>query len=114
DAVAGLRELVRTAFPVESLTKFLKNEGVDGAAYAGAHGDELARLFEAAEAFYTQRVSGFWEALLAQLVPIAAGWSAARRRDLAVRFIGFPMWDVLLYPVQELGQIGEGDAVEVV
>jgi patatin-related protein len=114
DAVTALRDLVRKAFPVEALTTFLKNEGVDGAAYARAHGDELARLFEAAETFYTQRVSGFWEALLAQLVPIAGGWPPARRRDLAVRFIGFPMWDVLLYPVQELGQIGEGDAVEVV
>jgi len=47
-------------------------------------------------------------------VPITADWAPARRRDLVVRYIGFPMWDVLLYPVQALSQIGEGDAIEVV
>lgn len=114
DAVQGLRELVRTAFPVDTLTKFLEKEGVDGAAYARAHPDELAKLFEAAQAFYAQRVGGFWQAVLARLVPITADWAPARRRELAVRYIGFPMWDVLLYPVQNLGQIGEGDGIDVV
>ena len=114
DAVQGLRELVRTAFPVDSLTKFVEKEGVDGAAYARTHAGELAELFEAAQAFYAQRVSGFSPALLARLVPITAGWAPERRRELAVRYIGFPMWDVLLYPVQNLGQIGEGDEIDVV
>jgi patatin-related protein len=114
DAVQGLRELVGTAFPVDSLTAFLEQEGIDGAAYARAYADDLARLFAAAQAFYAERVSGFWPALLARLVPITAGWTPERRRELAVRYIGFPMWDVLLYPVQNLGQIGEGDEIDVV
>ena len=114
DAVQGLHELVRTAFPVDSLTAFLEEGGVDGAAYAQAHAEELATLFEAAQAFYAARVSGFWLALLARLVPITADWAPERRRELAVRYIGFPMWDVLLYPVQNLGQIGEGDEIDIV
>lgn len=114
EVVQGLHELVRTAFPVDSLTAFLEREGVDGAAYARSRTDALARLFDAAQAFYAARVNGFWPALLARLVPITAGWAPARRRELAVRYIGFPMWDVLLYPVQNLGQIGEGDEINVV
>ena len=114
DAVEGLKELVRTAFPVDSLTAFLEKEGVDGAAYTRSHADELGNLFTAAEAFYAERVRDLGPALLARLVPVTADWTPARRRDLVVRYMGFPMWDVLLYPVQELSQIGEGDAVEVV
>jgi patatin-related protein len=114
DAVARLDELVRTAFPVDSLRAFLEKEGLDGAAYAQSHAAELTNLFAAAEAFYGEHVGDLGPALLAQLVPITADWSPARRRDLVVRYIGFPMWDVLLYPVQALSQIGEGDAVEVV
>src|SRR4029079_11532107 len=91
-----------------------RKEGVDGTAYARSHADELANLFAAAEAFYSERVRDLGPALLAQLAPVTADWASARRRDLVVRYIGFPMWDVLLYPVQELSQIGEGDAVEVV
>ena len=114
DAVERLKELVRAAFPVDSLTAFLRKEGVDGTAYARSHADELANLFAAAEAFYSERVRDLGPALLAQLAPVTADWTPARRRDLIVRYIGFPMWDVLLYPVQELSQIGEGDAIEVV
>jgi patatin-related protein len=114
DPVERLKELVRTAFPVDSLTTFLEKEGIDGAAYARSHTEELDDLFAAAEAFYAERVSDLGPALLAQLVPITADWTPARRRDLVVRYIGFPMWDVLLYPVQALSQIGEGDAIEVV
>jgi patatin-related protein len=114
DAVGQLKEFVHTAFPVDALTAFLEKDGVDGAAYARSHAEELDNLFAAAEAFYAERVSDLGPALLAQLAPITADWTAARRRDLVVRYIGFPMWDVLLYPVQALSQIGEGDAVEVV
>jgi patatin-related protein len=114
DAVERLQELVRTVFPADSLTAFLEKDGIDGATFARSHAGELDNLFAAAEAFYSERVSHLGPALLAQLVPIAADWTPERRRDLVVRYIGFPMWDVLLYPVQELSQIGEGDAIEVV
>ena len=29
--------------------------------------------------------------------------------DLLVRYLGFPFWDVLLYPVQALSDVGERD-----
>src|SRR5262249_40357341 len=31
-----------------------------------------------------------------------------------VRYLGFPYWDILVYPVQALANVGERDAVEVV
>jgi hypothetical protein len=31
-----------------------------------------------------------------------------------VRYLGFPIWDVLIYPVQSLSMTGEGDAIDVV
>jgi hypothetical protein len=33
---------------------------------------------------------------------------------LLVRYLGFPFWDVLLYPIQALSDVGERDHVEIV
>ena len=37
-----------------------------------------------------------------------------RRADLLVRYLGFPFWDVLLYPIQAVADAGERDTIEVV
>jgi hypothetical protein len=48
------------------------------------------------------------------LLELTKGWERDRRWDLLVRYLGFPFWDVLLYPVQALSDVGERDNVEVV
>src|SRR4029453_9374398 len=41
------------------------------------------------------------------------GWGWARRQDILVRFLGFPFWDILLYPIQSVAGAGERDSVHV-
>lgn len=53
------------------------------------------------------------ERLYEELATRSSGWSAAARRALLVRYIGFPFWDVLIFPVQTLSDVGERDHVEV-
>ncbi len=45
---------------------------------------------------------------------ITEGWSPERRKDILVRYLGFPFWDVLLYPIQAVSEAGERDAIEIV
>ena len=36
------------------------------------------------------------------------------RKRILVRFLGFPFWDILLFPIQSVAQAGERDAVQVI
>ena len=45
---------------------------------------------------------------------LSAGWAPERRAELLVRYLGFPFWDLILYPIQSLADAGERDAIEVV
>ncbi len=40
-------------------------------------------------------------------------WNDDERDDFLVRYLGFPFWDVLVFPVQNLSGVTERDAVEV-
>ncbi len=82
--------------------------------YAAAHADELARLEEAFGKALDAKLAGAGEALYRRLFGITGGWAPERRADLLVRYLGFPYWDVLLYPIQAVADAGERDAIEVV
>ena len=45
---------------------------------------------------------------------LSAGWAAERRAELIVRYLGFPYWDLLLFPLQSVADAGERDTIEVV
>ena len=109
-----LRQLVRDTFPEAGLRRFIDANGPDGPRYARDNAPGFDTLFEQAQAFLAEQLRPFAPSLLAQLVPVAADWTESRRRDLVVRYLGFPIWDVLLYPIQAVGQIGEGDRIEVI
>jgi patatin-related protein len=42
-----------------------------------------------------------------------ADWQAADRREIMVRYLGFPFWDQQIYPLLAFADIGEFDQVEV-
>ena len=60
------------------------------------------------------KLAGTAEALYRQLFGLSEGWAPERRADLLVRYLGFPYWDVLLYPLQSVADAGERDTIEVV
>jgi hypothetical protein len=78
------------------------------------HSAELDELEEALRAYLKQQLSGFTADLYSGLLQLTEGWSDERRWDLLVRYLGFPFWDVLLYPIQALSDVGERDHVEIV
>ena len=42
-----------------------------------------------------------------------ADWTAADRREILVRYLGFPFWDQQIYPLLAFADIGEFDQVKI-
>jgi patatin-related protein len=74
----------------------------------------LDAAFADVQEFLDKELPHIWPRLLANLATLTEGWDLRRREDLLVRYLGFPIWDVLLYPVQSLSQLGEGDTIEII
>jgi patatin-related protein len=86
----------------------------DADAFAEAHRADLDAIAEAVRASLEGRLKEFGAGLFRDVVDLTRGWAEDRRRDLLVRYLGFPFWDVLLYPFQALADVGERDAVDVI
>jgi patatin-related protein len=120
DAMAGtgfgksLRDDFSSSFPVDAMYDFLQEQGFDIAAFVEQHAAELAALERDLAAFLKERLSNFTAGLYLELLEMTRGWNDKIRADLLVRYLGFPFWDVLLYPIQALSDVGERDHVEIV
>ena len=101
-------------FAADEMREFLETKGFDAKNYADEHAGQLVALEAALREFLHEKLSGFTAALYADLLELTKGWEHDRRSDLLVRYLGFPFWDVLLYPVQALSDVGERDDVEIV
>jgi patatin-related protein len=126
DAVGTLRDAISGVGFDESLTgrytacfaagamqQFIETKGFEAEVFVDEHGGQLAALETALREFLRGKLSGFTGALYADLLELTKGWEAERQWDLVVRYLGFPFWDVLLYPVQALSDVGERDDVEI-
>lgn len=111
---APLQEQVAACFPLAEVGGYVREHGFDGNGYAVLKGAELAALTASLKAFLGRELEHFSSGLYADVDRLTAGWDPARRRELLVRYLGFPLWDVLVHPVQSAGDAGERDAVEVI
>jgi hypothetical protein len=63
--------------------------------------------------FLRTNLEGSSAKLYRDLYDLSQKWGSERRRDLLVRYLGFPLWDALLFPIQALAEAGENDGVTV-
>jgi uncharacterized protein DUF3376 len=115
---AGFDETTRgsfdTCFAVDEMREFMERNGFDSKAFVHEHREQLDALEAALRVYLKRRLLGSTADLYVGLLQLTEGWSNNRRWDLLVRYLGFPFWDVLLYPVQSLSEVGERDQVEIV
>jgi len=110
-----LQKKLLAVFDQTQIAAFLSQQhGIDGTAYANQHAEQLEELFTGLQTFFGEQLPPTAPHLLGRLSKLTAQWDEQRRRDLVVRYLGFPIWDVLLYPIQSLTQIGEGDEIDVI
>jgi patatin-related protein len=109
-----LTDEVLAVFAQGPLDDWVNERGLSPDEYAVEHAAELARLEREFGAALNARLAGFGESLYRQLHELTRAWAPQRRADILARFLGFPFWDVLLYPIQIVSDAGERDAIEVV
>jgi patatin-related protein len=83
------------------------------AQYADDHAEQLVALERALGAALDEQLEGFGTKLFATVQEVSAGWNGQIRSDLLVRYLGFPLWDAILFPVQSVAEIGERDTIEI-
>jgi patatin-related protein len=109
---------VRTCFGEERLHEYLETHGFRTGSFVADHGQEIDDLHDALRTFLATELKGFTPGLYGDLLDRTSGWAPGEttdkiRRDLLVRYLGFPIWDALLYPLQAYTDVGERDAVRV-
>jgi patatin-related protein len=103
-----------TCFPVEVMREFMREPEFDPKDYVKQHADQLAALEAGLQIFLKKKLSGFTSELYVDLLTLTESWDEQRKWALLNRYLGFQFWDVLLYPLQALSDVGERDKVEVV
>jgi patatin-related protein len=105
------RAVLERAFPLTEVEASARSQDTQYATRHRQDLDELRRIVGEVVQEHVDRLEG---ALYADLVRLSAGWDAQVRLDLLVRYLGFPFWDILVYPVQALPGVNERDHVEIV
>ena len=111
---AVLADSVGTCFAEKPIAEYVKAHGFSPGRFAADYAGELDALRDSVRDFLKERLRSFTADLYRDLEALTRSWEPKRRTDLLVRFLGFPFWDVLLYPIQALADAGERDHVEVV
>jgi patatin-related protein len=111
---AALEDRIRACFDPDEMREVMQTLGFDVATYVDGHLDQLAAIEAAFSAYLEATLTGFTSRLYSELVQMTAGWKDEIKWKLLVRYLGFPFWDVLLYPVQALSDVGERDHVEII
>lgn len=101
-------------FPEKDVADFLAREGFLPDRYAQLRTTELDALRDDLGAYLEQELKGFSPRLYRDMEQLTAGWDAQARKQILVRFLGFPFWDILLFPIQSVAEAGERDAVQVI
>lgn len=103
-----VRDQAATLFGPQALTQdgYLADPEIFAGTGPGGHGPELAALYAACrQAVTRQRVAGSSEGLWAALTRHTRTWTPDEQAALLSRYIGFPIWDALIFPVVSLARL---------
>jgi patatin-related protein len=114
---AKLAERVREVFEPKRLAEAMSGPGSpdeDVEAFLTEYGAALDAVERELGRTLDERLEGFGERVFETAWKETEGWPAGPRRHVLEAFVGFPFWDVVVFPLQEVGGVGELDRVEVV
>ena len=81
--------------------------------FIAEHQGELVALRDRVASLTAEVVAEVERGLDAEIVAASGPWSPGAHTDFLVRYLGFPFWDILVYPVAALAGLDERDEVEV-
>jgi patatin-related protein len=113
----GRGDAVRSVFPPERVGGLIDSElppdQVIGQ-FVDEHGDELDSLRAGLHSFLDEHLGDFGQNGYRSLLEATEGWDDMARQNVLARYIGFPLWDVLIFPISAVSDVGELNRVEVV
>jgi patatin-related protein len=77
------------------------------------HGEAVSQLVDRVGEVLGERLGSFSADLWTRFVEVTGGWDPAMRVGLIVRWVGFPLWDTLLFPVMNLADIWQLNQITV-
>jgi patatin-related protein len=118
-AASRVRALVTEAFDEDAISEELASTTTQDMAEATARFAErrragLDRAAKELEAYLTEELASFSQDLYAAFQERTSGWDQRIKDELVVRYLGFPYWDILIYPLLHVTRLGELNRVEVI
>ena len=115
-ALAANAEIVgalRTIFSEENVKEANAADRLDLGRFLDAHVDTLVGVRAKIRGVVSTALPAFEEGLQTDLLDLHDRCGAWLQQDLLTRYLGFPFWDMLVFPLQAVSNIGERDHVEV-
>jgi patatin-related protein len=78
------------------------------------HRADLGALLERYRGLLDDRLDGFGADIYRRFMDVTKVLSPQLRRGLLVRYLGFPLWDALIFPLRAMSEVGELDPVKIV
>jgi hypothetical protein len=100
-------------FDEEQLAEPVRRE-VSPQQFANDHGSQLDALLDRLGAHLDGTLKAFPGRLWERFVAVTDGWPELQQLLLLVRFLGFPVWDILILPIVELSEIRQLCRIDVV
>jgi patatin-related protein len=118
DVGAGDRgELLRQVFSAEAVQESIDSDDRPEqvvADFVREASPELEVIESGLRGFLQRELGDFGATGYETLLEVTDGWDETVRRELLERYLRFPLWDVLVFPVRAVSDIGELNPVEVV
>lgn len=115
-ALAKDREIVgalQEIFSEENVKDANPDDRLDLGRFVDAHRDTLVGVRAKIRGVVSRTLPAFEEGLQADLLDLRDRCGAWLKHDLVTRYLGFPFWDMLVFPLQAVSSVGERDHVEV-
>jgi len=106
DKEAALYPLMEAAFGETLLTPLIQSGQVEPHAFLDEYGDRV-------DAYYAALRNAIWDdktplhQSLSAIVAGCADWPEPAAREFLTRFVGFPFWDIMIFPLSDMGDVGE-------
>ncbi len=110
-----VRDQAMALFGPQALTQqgYLANPETYAGQGPGGHGADLSRLYDACRRAVGTGVTGTSQGLWEALTEHTQTWDQAKRARLLSRYVGFPIWDSLIFPVIWLARLPQLTPVSV-
>jgi patatin-related protein len=110
-----VRDQAMALFGPQALTQqgYLANPETYAGAGPGGHGADLSRLYDACRRAVGAGITGTSQSLWGALTEHTQTWDQATRARLLSRYVGFPIWDSLIFPVIWLARLPQLTPISV-